>query len=133
MKTETLTKTVLLSVILMLASCSKDSEVQNLTRADIVGTWKTEYFEQPPIYGPLTAKFTDSGEFVFDYFLSFDDGEYIQSFEESGTYTISGNILEIKSEYNYTGRVVIEDFTGTSATFSVSNGEIGFTAKANKQ
>lgn len=116
-----------------LFACSEDENVVNLSKSDIVGEWETEYFECPPMYGPLKAIFTDEGTFRFEYYVSFDENDSKSLFTENGTYVLSGKKLKYNSEYGYSGEVLIEDFTGTTGTFSVSNGTIGFSARAVKK
>lgn len=130
---KSLVKIVAFLFLTTLFACSEDENVVNLSKSDIVGEWETEYFECPPMYGPLKAIFTDEGTFRFEYYMSFNEDDDRNLVTETGTYSVSGNKLKYQSEYGYSGEVFIEDFTGTTGTFSVSNGEIGFSAKASKK
>lgn len=116
-----------------LFACSEDENVVNLSKSDIVGEWKTEYFECAPMYGPLKAVFTDEGTFRFEYYMNFNEDDDRSLVRETGMYSVSGNKLKYQSEYGYSGEVSIEAFTGRTAIFNVSNGEIGFSAKASKK
>lgn len=130
---KSLVKIVAFLLLTTLFACSEDENVVNLSKSDIVGEWETEYFECPPIYGPLKVIFTDEETFRFEYYVSFDENDSKSLFTENGTYVLSGNKLKYNSEYGYSGEVFIEDFTGTTGTFSVSNGNIGFSARAVKK
>lgn len=128
-----LVKSVVVVLLLTLFACSEKESPIDLNKSDIVGEWETEYFECAPMYGPLKAVFTDEGTFRFEYYMSFNEDDDRSLVTETGTYSVSGNKLKYQSEYGYSGEVSIEAFTGTTAIFNVSNGEIGFSAKASKK
>lgn len=128
-----LVKSVVVVLLSTLFACSEKESPIDISKSDIVGEWETEYFECAPMYGPLKAVFTGEGSFHFEYYLSFDEDDERSLFTETGTYSVSGNKLKYQSEYGYSGEVSIEDFTGRTAIFNVSNGEIGFSAKAYKK
>ena len=128
-----LVKSVVVVLLLTLFACSEKESPIDLNKSDIVGEWETEYFECAPMYGPLKAVFTDEGTFRFEYFMSFNEDDDRSLVRETGTYSVSGNKLKYQSEYGYSGEVSIEAFTGRTAIFNVSNGEIGFSAKASKK
>lgn len=120
-------------LLITLFACSYEENVFNLDKSDIVGEWETEYFECPPMFGPLKAEFTDQGTFRFEYYLSFNEDDDRSLVTETGTYSVSGNKLKYNSEYGYSGEVSIEEFTGKTAIFSVSVREIRFSAQASKK
>lgn len=128
-----LVKSVVVVLLLTLFACSEKESPIDLNKSDIVGDWETEYFECAPMYGPLKAVFTDEGTFRFEYYMSFNEDDDRSLVTETGTYSVSGNKLKYQSEYGYSGEVSIEAFTGRTAIFNVSNGEIGFSAKASKK
>lgn len=128
-----LVKSVVVVLLLTLFACSEKESPIDLNKSDIVGEWETEYFECAPMYGPLKAVFTDEGTFRFEYYMSFNEDDDRSLVTETGTYSVSGNKLKYQSEYGYSGEVSIEAFTGRTAIFNVSNGEIGFSAKASKK
>lgn len=128
-----LVKSVVVVLLLTLFACSEKESPIDLNKSDIVGEWETEYFECAPMYGPLKAVFMDEGTFRFEYFMSFNEDDDRSLVRETGTYSVSGNKLKYQSEYGYSGEVSIEAFTGRTAIFNVSNGEIGFSAKASKK
>lgn len=128
-----LVKSVVVVLLLTLFACSEKESPIDLNKSDIVGEWETEYFECAPMYGPLKAVFTDEGTFRFEYYMSFNEDDDRSLVTETGTYSVSGNKLKYQSEYGYSGEVSIESFTGRTAIFNVSNGEIGFSAKASKK
>lgn len=128
-----LVKSVVVVLLLTLFACSEKEYPIDLNKSDIVGEWKTEYFECAPMYGPLKAVFTDEGTFRFEYYMSFNEDDDRSLVRETGMYSVSGNKLKYQSEYGYSGEVSIEAFTGRTAIFNVSNGEIGFSAKASKK
>lgn len=128
-----LVKSVVVVLLLTLFACSEKESPIDLNKSDIVGEWETEYFECAPMYGPLKAVFTDEGTFRFEYFMSFNEDDDRSLVRETGMYSVSGNKLKYQSEYGYSGEVSIEAFTGRTAIFNVSNGEIGFSAKASKK
>lgn len=128
-----LVKSVVVVLLLTLFACSEKESPIDLNKSDIVGEWETEYFECAPMYGPLKAVFTDEGIFRFEYFMSFNEDDDRSLVRETGMYSVSGNKLKYQSEYGYSGEVSIEAFTGRTAIFNVSNGEIGFSAKASKK
>lgn len=130
MRTCTFIRIVLLSFIVLFASCSKDEEVQVLSKSDLVGTWKTEYFEYSGIKGPLTAVFNDDNSYILEYYLLIDDN---WMFEEKGTYTLSGNRLKLKSGADYQMNIKIEEFNGSTAVFNISNDDVSISVKATKQ
>lgn len=130
MRTCTFIRIVLLSFIVLFASCSKDEEVQVLSKSDLVGTWKTEYFEYSGIKGPLTAVFNDDNSYTLEYYLLIDDN---WMFEEKGTYTLSGNRLKLKSGADYQMNIKIEDFDGSMVVFNISNDDVSISVKATKQ
>ena len=126
-------KSVVVVLLLTLFACSEKESPIDLNKSDIVGEWETEYFECAPMYGPLKAVFTDEGTFRFEYYMSFNEDDDRSLVRETGMYSVSGNKLKYQSEYGYSGEVSIEAFTGRTAIFNVSNGEIGFSAKASKK
>lgn len=128
-----LVKSVVVVLLLTLFACSEKESPIDLNKSDIVGEWETEYFECAPMYGPLKAVFTDEGTFRFEYYMIFNEDDDRSLVRETGTYSVSGNKLKYQSEYGYSGEVSIEAFTGRTAIFNVSNGEIGFSAKASKK
>lgn len=128
-----LVKSVVVVLLFTLFACSEEEYVIDLNNSDIVGEWKTEYFECPPMYGPLKAVFTDEGTFHFEYYQSFNENEDRSLFTETGTYTVSGDKLKYNSEYGYSGEVLIEAFTGHTAIFNIPNEDIGFSVKASKK
>lgn len=128
-----LVKSVVVVLLLTLFACSEKESPIDLNKSDIVGEWETEYFDCAPMYGPLKAVFTDEGTFRFQYYMSFNEDDDRSLVTETGTYSVSGNKLKYQSEYGYSGEVSIEAFTGRTAIFNVSNGEIGFSAKASKK
>lgn len=128
-----LLKSVVVVLLLTLFACSEKESPIDLNKSDIVGEWETEYFECAPMYGPLKAVFTDEGTFRFEYYMSFNEDDDRSLVRETGMYSVSGNKLKYQSEYGYSGEVSIEAFTGRTAIFNVSNGEIGFSAKASKK
>lgn len=128
-----LVKSVVVVLLLTLFACSEKESPIDLNKSDIVGEWETEYFECAPMYGPLKAVFTDEGTFRFEYYMSFNKDDDRSLVRETGMYSVSGNKLKYQSEYGYSGEVFIEAFTGRTAIFNVSNGEIGFSAKASKK
>lgn len=128
-----LVKSVVVVLLLTLFACSEKEYPIDLNKSDIVGEWETEYFECAPMYGPLKAVFTDEGTFRFEYYMSFNEDDDRSLVRETGMYSVSGNKLKFQSEYGYSGEVSIEAFTGRTAIFNVSNGEIGFSAKASKK
>lgn len=128
-----LVKSVVVVLLLTLFACSEKESPIDLNKSDIVGEWETEYFECAPMYGPLKAVFTDEGTFRFEYYMSFNEDDDRSLVRETGMYSVSGNKLKYQSEYGYSGEVFIEAFTGRTAIFNVSNGEIGFSAKASKK
>lgn len=128
-----LVKSVVVVLLLTLFACSEKESPIDLNKSDIVGEWETEYFECAPMYGPLKAVFTDEGTFRFEYYMSFNEDDDRSLVTETGTYSVSGNKLKYQSEYGYSGEVSIEAFTGRTAIFNVSHGEIGFSAKASKK
>lgn len=128
-----LVKSVVVVLLLTLFACSEKESPIDLNKSDIVGEWETEYFECAPMYGPLKAVFTDEGTFRFEYYMSFNEDDDRSLVTETGTYSVTGNKLKYQSEYGYSGEVSIEAFTGRTAIFNVSNGEIGFSAKASKK
>lgn len=128
-----LVKSVVVVLLLTLFACSEKESPIDLNKSDIVGEWETEYFEFAPMYGPLKAVFTDEGTFRFEYYMSFNEDDDRSLVTETGMYSVSGNKLKYQSEYGYSGEVSIEAFTGRTAIFNVSNGEIGFSAKASKK
>nr|DAQ30861.1 MAG TPA: hypothetical protein [Caudoviricetes sp.] len=128
-----LVKSVAVVLLLTLFACSEKESPIDLNKSDIVGEWETEYFECAPMYGPLKAVFTDEGTFRFEYYMSFNEDDDRSLVRETGMYSVSGNKLKYQSEYGYSGEVSIEAFTGRTAIFNVSNGEIGFSAKASKK
>lgn len=128
-----LVKSVVVVLLLTLFACSEKESPIDLNKSDIVGEWETEYFECVPMYGPLKAVFTDEGTFRFEYYMSFNEDDDRSLVTETGMYSVSGNKLKYQSEYGYSGEVSIEAFTGRTAIFNVSNGEIGFSAKASKK
>lgn len=128
-----LVKSVVVVLLLTLFACSEKESPIDLNKSDIVGEWETEYFELAPMYGPLKAVFTDEGTFRFEYYMSFNEDDDRSLVRETGMYSVSGNKLKYQSEYGYSGEVSIEAFTGRTAIFNVSNGEIGFSAKASKK
>lgn len=128
-----LVKSVVVVLLLTLFACSEKESPIDLNKSDIVGEWETEYFVCAPMYGPLKAVFTDEGTFRFEYYMSFNEDDDRSLVRETGTYSVSGNKLKYQSEYGYSGEVSIEAFTGRTAIFNVSNGEIGFSAKASKK
>lgn len=128
-----LVKSVVVVLLLTLFACSEKESPIDLNKSDIVGEWETEYFECAPMYGPLKAVFTDEGTFRFEYYMSFNEDDDRSLVRETGMYSVSGNKLKYQSEYGYSGEVYIEAFTGRTAIFNVSNGEIGFSAKASKK
>lgn len=128
-----LVKSVVVVLLLTLFACSEKEYPIDLNKSDIVGEWETEYFECAPMYGPLKAVFTDEGTFRFEYYMSFNEDDDRSLVTETGMYSVSGNKLKYQSEYGYSGEVSIEAFTGRTAIFNVSNGEIGFSAKASKK
>lgn len=128
-----LVKSVVVVLLLTLFACSEKESPIDLNKSDIVGEWETEYFECAPMYGPLKAVFTDEGTFRFEYYMSFNEDDDRSLVRETGTYSVSGNKLKYQSEYGYFGEVSIEAFTGRTVIFNVSNGEIGFSAKASKK
>ena len=128
-----LVKSVVVVLLLTLFACSEKESPIDLNKSDIVGEWETEYFECAPMYGPLKAVFTDEGTFRFEYYMSFNEDDDRSLVWETGMYSVSGNKLKYQSEYGYSGEVFIEAFTGRTAIFNVSNGEIGFSAKASKK
>lgn len=128
-----LVKSVVVVLLLTLFACSEKEYPIDLNQSDIVGEWETEYFECPPMYGPLKAVFTDEGTFRFEYYMSFNEDDDRSLVRETGMYSVSGNKLKYQSEYGYSGEVSIEAFTGRTVIFNVSNGEIGFSAKASKK
>lgn len=128
-----LVKSVVVVLLLTLFACSEKESPIDLNKSDIVGEWETEYFECAPMFGPLKAVFTDEGTFRFEYFMSFNEDDDRSLVRETGMYSVSGNKLKYQSEYGYSGEVSIEAFTGRTAIFNVSNGEIGFSAKASKK
>lgn len=128
-----LVKSVVVVLLLTLFACSEKESPIDLNKSDIVGEWETEYFECAPMYGPLKAVFTDEGTFRFEYYMSFNEDDDRSLVRETGMYSVSGNKLKYQSEYGYSGEVSIEAFTGRTSIFNVSNGEIGFSAKASKK
>lgn len=128
-----LVKSVVVVLLLTLFACSEKEYPIDLNKSDIVGEWETEYFECAPMYGPLKAVFTDEGTFRFEYYMSFNEDDDRSLVTETGMYSVSGNKLKYQSEYGYSGEVSIEAFTGRTVIFNVSNGEIGFSAKASKK
>lgn len=128
-----LVKSIVVVLLLTLFACSEKESPIDLNKSDIVGEWETEYFECAPMYGPLKAVFTDEGTFRFEYYMSFNEDDDRSLVRETGMYSVSGNKLKYQSEYGYSGEVFIEAFTGRTAIFNVSNGEIGFSAKASKK
>lgn len=128
-----LVKSVVVVLLLTLFACSEKEYPIDLNKSDIVGEWETEYFECAPMYGPLKAVFTDEGTFRFEYYMSFNEDDDRSLVRETGMYSVSGNKFKYQSEYGYSGEVSIEAFTGRTAIFNVSNGEIGFSAKASKK
>lgn len=128
-----LVKSVVVVLLLTLFACSEKESPIDLNKSDIVGEWETEYFECAPMYGPLKAVFTDEGTFRFEYYMSFNEDDDRSLVRETGMYSVSENKLKYQSEYGYSGEVSIEAFTGRTAIFNVSNGEIGFSAKASKK
>lgn len=133
MKTLSIIRVAFLSLIIMLVSCSKDESIQNLTKADLVGTWKTEYFEISDMRGPLTATFTNDNWLRLEYYVKIDDSNNIWNAKEYGTYTISGNKIVFDSDYGYQTVIEVENFRGDTASFGVYNDEISFSVKATKQ
>lgn len=133
MKTISFFRVALLSLIVMLVSCSKDDSIQDLTKADLVGTWKTEYFEYSKMRGPLTATLKNDNSYELQYYLQFEEGDNLWTFEESGTYQLSGNKLIFNSEYNFDLEIEIEKFKGDTAMFGIYNDEISLSVKATKQ
>lgn len=133
MKTISFFRVALLSLIVMLVSCSKDESIQDLTKADLVGTWKTEYFEYSKMRGPLTAILKNDNSYELQYYLQFEEGDNLWTFEESGTYQLSGNKLIFNSEYNFDLEIEIEKFKGDTAMFGIYNDEISLSVKATKQ
>lgn len=128
-----LVKSVVVVLLLTLFACSEKESPIDLNKSDIVGEWETEYFECAPMYGPLKSVFTDEGTFRFEYYMSFNEDDDRSLVRETGMYSVSGNKLKYQSEYGYSGEVFIEAFTGRTVIFNVSNGEIGFSAKASKK
>lgn len=133
MRTLSFFRVALLSLIVMLVSCSKDENIQDLTKADLVGTWKTEYFEYSKMRGPLTATLKSDNSYELQYYLQFEEGDNLWTFEESGTYQLSGNKLIFNSEYNFDLEIEIENFKGDTAMFGIYNDEISLSVKATKQ
>lgn len=133
MKTLSIIRVAFLSLIIMLASCSKDESIQDLTKADLVGTWKTEYFELPDMRGPLTATFTNDNWLRLEYYIVFDDGFDLWNYKEYGTYKISGNKIIYDNDYGYQTIIEVENFRGDTASFGIYNDEISFSVKATKQ
>lgn len=133
MKTISFFRVALLSLIVMLVSCSKDESIQDLTKAGLAGTWKTEYFEHSKMRGPLTATLKNDNSYELQYYLQFEEGDNLWTFEESGTYHLSGNKLIFNSEYNFDLEIEIENFKGDTAMFGIYNDEISLSVKATKQ
>lgn len=133
MKTISFFRVALLSLIVMLVSCSKDESIQDLTKADLVGTWKTEYFEYSKMRGPLTATLKNDNSYKLEYYLQFEDDDNRWNFKEYGTYQLSGSKLIFKSDYDYEFEIEIENFKGDTAMFGIYNDEISLSVKATKQ
>lgn len=132
MRTLTLMKIALMSVVFMLTACDKDS-IQDLTKADLVGTWKTDYFEYSRMRGPLTATFTNDNWLRLEYYLTFEEDDNLWIFKEYGTYSISGNKIIFESDYGYTTEIEVENFRGDTAMFGIYNEEVSMSVKAVKQ
>lgn len=126
-------RVAILSLFVMLVSCSKDESIQDLTKADLVGTWETEYFEYSDMRGPLTATFTNDNWLRLKYYVVLDETDNIWSVKEYGTYKISGNKIIFESDYGYQIEIEVENFRGDVASFGIYNKDVSFSVKATKK
>lgn len=64
MKTISFFRVAIILLLLLLVSCQKESDI-DLSIGDLVGTWETEEFEEPPIYGPISVEI--KGDYTMKY------------------------------------------------------------------
>lgn len=105
MKTISFFRVAILSLILPLVSCNKESDI-DLSIGDLIGTWETEDFEEPPIYGPMTIIFKEDFTLATYYDMMLDD--------ESIGFIFVLSMFEIDSN-----KIIYDGFKGDPSSFVV--------------
>lgn len=112
------------------SSCNKENNI-NLSIGDLAGTWETEYFEKPPVYGPITIEINGNYTMRLHYLIDKNDGNPFGVYENC-EFTIDGNEINNNSYHGYSATVFIKEFTGSTMKFLISGGELEMTLEAKK-
>lgn len=121
---------VMFSLLLSLVSCQKESDI-DLSIGDLVGTWETEYFEEPPLYGPITVEIKGDYTMKMSYLVNQGDGNPF-TYTENCEFTIDGNKINYESIAGYSATIVIKEFSGPTMKFSFSKESLNLTLEAKK-
>lgn len=115
---------------IVLASCSKE-ETPELSLCDLTGTWQSEYFEQPPLYGPLTVEVRGNYTMKVKYVVEIDPGSPF-GVTESCMFSLEGNRIHCHSVVGYSATVTVTQFTGKTAIFTIESDGISLTQELSK-
>lgn len=130
MKTISFFRVAIVSLLVMLVSCQKESDI-DLSIGDLVGTWETEEFEEPPLYGPITVEIKGDYTMEMSYLIDNGDGNPF-TFIENCEFTIDGNKINYESIAGYSATIVVKEFTGPTMKFSMSKEGLNLTLNAKK-
>lgn len=130
MRTINFFRVAMVSLLLLFVSCDKESDV-NLSIGDLVGTWRTDYFEEPPLYGPITVEIKGDYTMKMSYIIDNGDGSPF-TFIDNCEFTIDGNKINYESISGYSSAIVVKEFSGPTMTFSISKESLNLTLEAKK-
>lgn len=130
MRTLSFFRVAIISLLLSLVSCQKESDI-DLSIGDLVGTWETEEFEDYPYYGPMELEFFGHYVMVLNYGEIQSNGSPIGVIENC-EFTIDGNKINYHSYHGYTSTIVVEEFTGPTMRLKISNQYMNVTLNAKK-
>lgn len=130
MKTISFFRVAIILLLLSLVSCQKESDI-DLSIGDLVGTWETEDFEEPPLYGPITVEIKGDYTMRLYYEVMQSNGSPTGVYENC-EFTIDGNKINYESIAGYSATIVVKEFTGPTMKFSMSKEGLNLTLNAKK-
>lgn len=123
-------RVAIILLLLSLSSCKKETDIY-LSIEDLVGTWKTDYFDKSPFYGPMAITFRDDYTLTIHYKKTLDDGPMFNVYVLS-MFDIDGNKINYCGSDGNTSTLLIKSFSGNTMKFRMSDHEINLTLEAEK-
>lgn len=130
MRTINFFRVAMVSLLLLFVSCDKESDV-NLSIGDLVGTWRTDYFEEPPLYGPITVEINNDYTLVMSYLVDMGDGNPFL-YDENCQFSIDGDKIILKSEAGYMATIKVFSYSEKSMMFNFSREGLNLTLEAKR-